>query len=226
MSSFKGKLGLVKNFHIPRFDAPGKTSQVENLVFQPLSVGEKKLGRPRDFVQEARQVLEDARLKAQHLEREAYEEGFRQGLESGREVGEKSLEQSLKRCSSLAEALEKEKTELYARRERDLVELIQIISRKVIDQELKTQPEAISNLLARGFRLLAQQEEIKLRVHPQDYELLKQAPRPGWPTGVELVADGTITPGGLIFSTQAGEIDATRESRWAAVAQTVAEALK
>ena len=91
---------------------------------------------------------------------------------------------------------------------------------------MKLQPEAIQEIVAEGFRILADTENIKLRLNPQDLEILQWAPQESWPPGVEMVPDGTISPGGFLMETASGDIDGTLKNRWAAVAKMVHEALQ
>jgi flagellar assembly protein FliH len=118
-------------------------------------------------------------------------------------------------------ALVREKEELYRHREQELIDLVILISRKIVIRELKIQPEAIQEIVAAGFKLLADSEDIKLHISPQDHELLQWAPQEAWPPGLEMVPDGTVSPGGFLMKTATGEIDGTLKNRWAMVAQLV-----
>ena len=221
MSSFKDS-PAVENFLYQGFEG-GDAPLIQEFVFQPMEYRDPLTPQ---MVEEARGILGEARLKAQHIEREAYEQGFLQGQKDGREVGERSLDQSVLQFQNLVSAMIQEKEEIYRRRERELVDLVLLISRKIVVRELSLQPEVIQEIVAEGFKVLADSENIKIRLHPQDHEILQRAPQEGWPPGVELVADGTVSPGGFLMETATGEIDGTFQNRWAIVAQVVQEALK
>jgi flagellar assembly protein FliH len=199
------------NFVLQTFDgsAPGKVAYSE-----------------KELTIMAEQILAAAEEKRQHIEQEAYEEGFRQGQKDGQEVGRRGLEEVMQRFENMAAALAEEKEALYRQRERDLVELALLISRKIVGRELTIQPEAIGDLVALGFRNLFEAEQLKLLVHPQDYELLAHHPRDSWPAGLELVPDGAITPGGFRLATDRGEIDGTLETRWAKVHEAIDKVLE
>ncbi len=224
MSLFKEIKEEVEEFHLPGFDSPEDAPQIREFRFQRL--GFTGLGVTPEMMEEAQGIVGEARKRAQHIEREAYEQGFLQGQKDGREVGERSLEQLAQRFQELVHALLREKEELYRQREMELVELVLLISRKIVVRELKLQPEAIQEIVAAGFDLLAQTEDIKLRINPQDHELLQWAPQDAWPPGVELIADGTVSPGGFLMETATGDIDGTLKNRWAVVAQLVQERLQ
>jgi len=198
-----------------------RRSQAETFAFQPLNLIPP---RPQRLTQaeaaaKAQEILEAAKAKAQEVERLAYEQGFSQGKKDGREVGERSLEQAIQRVHRLALSLEEAKEELFRRREADLLELVLLIAKKLVAHELVTQPQVIQQIIASAFRHLADTENIRLLVHPQDYKLVRQADLSAWPPGLTLVADPNLTPGGFHLETTHGDIDGTLQTRWARVSR-------
>ena len=222
MSLFKEFEVEVEEFTFPGMDEGEGAPQVREYRFQPLAYVETD----PTLLAEAKGILKEARDKAQYLERQAYEEGFQQGQKDGREVGQRSMDQLVQQFQELVNALVQDREELYRQRERDLIDLVVLISRKIVVRELKAQPEAIQEIVAAGFQLLTDTENIKLHINPQDYELLQWAPQDAWPPGVEMVQDGTISAGGFLMKTGTGEIDGTLKNRWALVAQLVQDMLQ
>jgi flagellar assembly protein FliH len=212
----------VEEYRLPGLEDGEDAAKVRQFAFEPLAYVETDPA----LLAEARGILKEARDKAQYIERQAYEEGFLQGQKDGREVGQRSQEQLVQQFQDLVNALIQEKEELYRRREQELVELVLLISRKIVAKELKIQPEAIQEIVAAGFQLLSDSEDIKLHINPQDHEILQWAPQEAWPPGVEMVPDGTISPGGFLMHTATGDIDGTAENRWALVAQLVKDMLQ
>lgn len=222
MSSAKNPQFEVEDYLYPGL-AEGEGPPIREFVFKPLAFREPATAKE---MEEARGILGEARQKAEHIEREAYEQGFLQGQKDGREMGERSLDQLLQQFQGLVAAMVQEKEELYKQREQELVDLVLLICRKIVVRELSLKPEIIRDIVAEGFKILANSENIKLRLHPQDHEILQRAPQEGWPPGVELIPDGTVSPGGFLMETATGEIDGTFQNRWAVVAQVVQNALK
>ena len=225
MSLFKEFQVDVEEFAFKGFDAADEP-RIKKFRFEPFAFKEPGMQPSPEMIEEAQGIVGEARKKAQHIEREAYEQGFLQGQKDGQEVGERSLDQQVQQFRDLVQALAREKEELFRRREQELLDLVLLISRKVVGRELKIQPEAIQDIIAGGFRILADTEDIKLRLNPQDYELLEWASKDNWPADVQLVVDGTIEPGGFIMETTSGDIDGTLENRWAVVTKLVQEALQ
>jgi len=226
MSLFKEFQVEAEDYNFPGLDAGDRPPRITEFYFQPLAFQEPGMEPTQEMIEEAQGIIGEAKKRSQHIERQAYEEGFLQGQKDGQEVGERSLEQQIQQFQDLVNALAREKEELYRLREKELVELVLLISRKIVVRELKVQPEAIQEIVAAGFNLLADTENIKLHLNPKDHELLQQAPQDAWPPEVEMVPDGTVSPGGFLMKTGTGEIDGTFKNRWAVVAQMVQEALK
>ena len=225
MSLFKEFQVEAEEFSFQGFDTEDEP-RIKKFCFEPFAYKEPGMQASPEMIEEAQGIVGEARKKAQHIEREAYEQGFLQGQKDGQEVGERSLDQQVQQFRELVQALVREKEELFRRREQELLDLVLLISRKVVGRELKIQPEAIQDIIAGGFRILADTEDIKLRLNPQDHELLEWAAKDNWPADVQLVADGTIEPGGFIMETTSGDIDGTLENRWAVVTKLVQEALQ
>jgi len=160
----------------------------------------------------------EGEARAQVLQ--AYQEGYAQGrrealqeIEGRLQPLEGLLKQALAACAEL-------RTKLLQELERDLIDLVVEMAQKVVGQELKTTPEAILAVVKATLEKAADQDDLVLRVHPQDYEtlalhrieLLRSLEGVG---GIQLVRDPQITPGGCLLETRSGFLDARLESRLA-----------
>lgn len=219
---------VVEEFQLPGLEDQRETSAPGPFEFQPWEFSGPEGGplMEQNLADRAEEILAAARLTAQEIERQAYEEGFQQGQQDGQEVGRRGLEEVTKRLQNLLAALEQEHENLFRQREEVLLELALVVSEKLVARELSLQPEAICGIIEEGFRQVAHQEGLRLLVSPPDYEILQQENLDSWPPGVELMADGTISPGGFRLETSLGEVDGTRETRWALVVQAVQQALE
>jgi len=212
---------------------PGLEDQVRDSVpqlleFEPWDlglVGGSSPGGP-GVAARTEEILAEARLKAQEIEQQAYEDGFQQGQRAGEEVGRRALEEVVKRLQNLVNTLEQDREDLFRQREGVLLELAMIVGEKLVARELSLHPEAIRQIIEEGFRLTAHQEGLRLLVSPPDYAVLQQENLEAWPPGVALLADGTVSPGGFRLETSLGEVDGTLETRWARVVQAVQQAVE
>lgn len=218
----------VEEFQLPSLEENKKGTLAKPLDFQPWDYGVPGSGlqNPQSMAVLTEEILAEARLKAQEIEQQAYEEGFQQGQTDGQEVGRRALEEVVKRLQSLVTDLEQERENLFRQREQVLLELVLLVSEKLVARELTQNPEAIRGIIEEGFRQVTHLEGLRLLVSPPDFEILRQENLDSWPSGVELLADGTISPGGFRLVTSLGEVDGTRETRWALVVQAVQQALE
>ena len=218
----------VEEFQLQSLGETRKGTIPKTLDFQPWDYGVPggALQNPQSVAVLTEEILAEARLKAQEIEQQAYEEGFQQGQTDGQEVGRRALEEVVKRLQSLVADLEQERENLFRQREQVLLELVLLVSEKLVARELTQHPDAIREIIEEGFRQVAHLEGLRLLVSPPDLEILRQENLDSWPPEVELVADGTISPGGFRLVTSLGEVDGTRETRWAMVIQAVQQALE
>jgi len=216
----------VEEFQLPGLEEPETAPVVESLEFQPWDLGiPEGLGGP-GVTANSEKILAAAQLKAQEIEQQAYEDGFQQGQKDGHEVGRRALEEVVKRLQNLVTALEQERESLFRQREGILLDLVMLISEKLLARELRLHPDAIRPIIEGGFRQVAHLEGLRLLVSPLDYEVLRQENLDSWPPGVELHADGTVSPGGFRLETSLGEVDGARETRWALVVQAIQQAVE
>jgi flagellar assembly protein FliH len=219
---------VVEEFQWPDLEASGEAPTYRSPRFQPWEYGpsENALTLEPEAAPSDEEILAAAHLKAQDIEQQAYEDGFQQGQKDGHEVGRRALEEVVKRLEKLAIDIEQQRGSLFRQREKILVDLVLLISEKLLARELSLHPEAIRQIIEEGFRQVAQQEGVRLLVSPPDYEVLRQEDLESWPPEVELKADGTISPGGFRLETSLGELDGSRQTRWNLVVQAVQQALE
>lgn len=217
----------VEKFQLPGFEGKRQALPPEPGEFQPWDYGVPEGAPPGPGIEtKTKEILAVAQMKAQEIEQQAYEEGFQQGLKDGQEVGHRALEEVVKRLQNLVTTLEQDREILFRQREQDLLELVLLVSEKLVARELSLHPEYIRQIIEEGFRQVAHQEGMRLLVSPPDYEIFQQENLDAWPPGVELRPDGTISPGGFRLETSLGEVDGTRETRWALVVQAVRKAVE
>jgi flagellar assembly protein FliH len=218
----------VEEFQLPGLEEQGKAPPPESQEFKPWDLGSPESGSRGGYGAAAKteEILAAAHLKAQEIEQQAYEDGFQQGQRDGQEVGRRALEEVVKRLQNLVTTLEQDRESLFRQRQGIFLELVMLISEKLLARELRLHPEAIRPIIEEGFRQVARQEGLRLLVSPLDYEVLRQENLESWPPGVELLADGTVTPGGFRLETSLGEVDGTRETRWDLVVQAIQQAVE
>ncbi|MDR5893347.1 flagellar assembly protein FliH [Halomonas mongoliensis] len=176
-------------------------------------------------MQEAREEGYQAGYASGHAE--GLEAGLAEGLEQGRAQARAELEQQLGDTLSpllpLAQSFGRALHELDEVLAEELVELALATGRQLAGEALKARPKQVLEIV-RG--LLHTEPGMsgkpRLWLHPRDHALVEEhlgheLAAAGW----MLQPDDQVTRGGCRVTSASGELDATWESRWAAVKRQV-----
>ena len=98
--------------------------------------------------------------------------------------------------------------------EGDTVKLAVTIAKRILHRELAVDPEAILGLVKAAFAKVEARETHRLRVAPADAALLREHREALAPAaGIEIVADGSLAAGSVIFETSRGDLDASIDTQ-------------
>jgi len=179
--------------------------------------------------QRAHRLLVEAQEEAENLKRQAHaqalvdgkKEGLAKGLEEGRKLGKEQAltehrQEFAQAVASLAEAagqVEQSRTLLEVDGRQAVVGLAIAIADKVTKRLGALDPEVLLANVDAALRLVVGTTDLRIAVHPAQHATLADAlPRIAlaWPQfkHVDLIADGTLTPGGCRIFTAGGQIDA------------------
>ncbi|NYT65036.1 flagellar assembly protein FliH [Alcaligenaceae bacterium] len=143
-------------------------------------------------------------------------QGYEDGLAQGHKAGSEQARQACNQLLTLADACAASIANMEAEMGQALISLSVRIAEQILRTTLDTQPEKILGLIHDITHQDHNQDAtLKLRLHPDDLELVKSYldKEPGvglW----RLLPDNSITRGGCIAETSQGDIDATLETRW------------
>ncbi|MCG8429176.1 MAG: flagellar assembly protein FliH [Chromatiales bacterium] len=175
-------------------------------------------------------VNETAPLTAEQLEelqKEAYDEGFEQGKAEGFDFGHKEgLEQArgdaqalTNQFDQLMQTLESPLKILDDQVEQSLVDLVISMVRQLVRREMKIDPGQIIGVVREALSILPiASRNVRVVLHPEDavmvrkvYEMTEN--EMGW----EIIEDPVLARGGCRVVTETSQVDATLESRLAAL---------
>ncbi len=154
------------------------------------------------------------------LQEQAYKEGFELGYRAGFENGQEDVAKLIQRWHGLIAQLEAPFAELDDEVVHALGELALQISRHIVRRELHTNPgEVVAVVRETISHLPSSARNVRVRLHPEDLELVESAlamkdESQGW----RLEADPLLTRGGCAIDTETSRIDASVETRIAALA--------
>jgi flagellar assembly protein FliH len=171
---------------------------------------------------EAEGILEEAKVKAEEIEKAAYKKGFEEGKRNGLEEGKRAVEPLIETFKKEILEIGKIKEEIYSSIETEMLELILSISRKVIHKEVATDKDAVLNTIKTAVGSVVSKEEIKIKVNPEDLELAKEIKMDitNLVEGVKNITfegDISVGRGGCIIETNYGSVDARIEEQMEAV---------
>jgi flagellar assembly protein FliH len=175
---------------------------------------------PESRVSEIQQEAE-ARAKA------AYGQGLAAGDAAAQQRAQQKLDPVLQGLHSIIAELGGLRKRVRAEAEEDAVKLAIAIARRVLYRDLATDPEAILGLVKAAFGKLNARETHRLRVSPSDAAAIQEhRAKLQIPPGLEIAADGSLTPGSAIFETSRGELDASIETQLAEIDRGLTDILK
>ena len=158
--------------------------------------------------------LADARLAEAEKEIEA----ARAAVEAeGRRVGEEAvraeLTTHLDTAFQVAEAAQTERQQILVEAEPAIVRLAVDIARRVIAREVTLHSEVLGALAERALQRAAGPSPVRLRMHPEDIELLgpyiEDLERRYAHRNIEIAFDVQVGRGGCVVDTRSGSVDAS-----------------
>lgn len=173
-------------------------------------------------------VREEAREVGYQAGHDAgYQEGYDKGLAEGRSAGEKEMQRQTKQALAPLGPLAQRFSDALAQLDEDvadhLVQLALATGRQLAGEALDAHPEQVLDIVR---ELLHSEPALsgrpRLWLHPADLSLVKahlgnEFDAAGW----QLQPDDQISRGGCRVTSPSGELDATWERRWEAIASQV-----
>ncbi|MBD9416521.1 flagellar assembly protein FliH [Pseudomonas sp. PDM16] len=165
------------------------------------------------------------------IRQDAYNEGFATGEKDGFHAGQLRAKQEADAALAdkvgqleqimghLLEPIASQDQEL----EKALVSLVSQMARQVIQRELATDSSQIRNVLREALKLLPMgASNVRIHIHPQDFELVK-ALRERHEESWRILEDDSLQPGGCRVESEHSRIDASVETRMAAALKKLFE---
>jgi flagellar assembly protein FliH len=167
--------------------------------------------------------------------RQSDEEGLRQAVHRAYQEGETAAKAALAETTNAANAelsrtvasLAQLRSTIYKDAQADLLRLSIAIARRILHRELAVSPEILQGIVTVVLDKLDRQEVHRVRVHPtmaarldQDLKKLSQQ-KP-----IQVTPDPTLPPGGCIFETGRGNVDASIDSQLNEIERGLADRLE
>jgi flagellar assembly protein FliH len=147
------------------------------------------------------------------VRKEAFQRGFSEGRTVGHEQAAAELQPVMDRLSRSLADLATVRTRVRKTAESDLLKLAIAVARRVIHRELTLDPGSIEGLIRVALEKLESRELCRVRVHPNQEPVIRTLLARFSAAPVELIPDGTLQTGDVLFETAHGTLDGSIEAQ-------------
>jgi flagellar assembly protein FliH len=168
---------------------------------------------------EAARCLARAQEQALAITTAAHEQGFREGEEAARQALIAQLSPVLGAFQQAITEIGHLRAVVLRQAEEDIITLAFQLAHKIIRREVLEQREVLATTLERALEHVVEQDQIVIRVHPEDWHYATQITgelghvRGGLKT-LTVQEDTSIGRGGCVVETSLGTIDARIEAQF------------
>ena len=175
----------------------------------------------QELVDKARSTLEDER-------KEAVEKGREEGRTEGYTEGKAEVDRLIDRTQTVLERAQDKRGEILTETEREIVDLVLLISRKVVKVISENQRDIVVSNVLEALRKVRDRGNIIIRVNLADVKLATDNKKDFIAAlegvqSIQVMEDTSIDSGGCIIETDFGEIDARISSQLAELEAKILE---
>ena len=167
----------------------------------------------KDAMEKAKKQVTEIKANAK---KEGYDTGFKDGFKNGKDAAKEEFSPFLKTTQDLIEELSEFRKEMYEKVEREMVELVINLTKKVIHFEFSKREDAVQDMIRLAVQSVLDRESMVIKIHPTDKEYAESF-RPellhmfSEIKNITFVANSGIARGGCVVETNFGVIDAQIE---------------
>ena len=162
---------------------------------------------------EAEKMIKEAELKVSEIEHEAYKKGYDAGREEGYKEGQAEVMRLIDRLGTVVSTAVDIRDDIIRSSEKLMSEMILMIARKVIKDEIVERREVVINNIKEAIKRVKDRDRIDIRVNFADLdmttahkdELIKMMESL---KKVNIYEDSRVERGGCIIETDVGAVDA------------------
>ena len=175
---------------------------------------------------EGERLIKEAELKVSEVEHEAYKKGYEAGREEGFKEGEAEVMRLIDRLGTIVSTAVDVRDDILKSSEKLMTDMILMISRKVIKDEIVERREVVINNIKEALRRVKDRDRVDIRVNFSDLdmtaahkdELIKMMESL---KKVNIYEDSRVERGGCIIETDIGAIDARIATQLDAIEEAV-----
>ncbi|MBZ4645856.1 MAG: flagellar assembly protein FliH [Petroclostridium sp.] len=230
VKAFQINLGIPYKIHQPaiNFDSIKKVEidaesfsnhEREKILDNAHSEAEEIISNAQEM---AKKILNEARQQAEEMRRLLLDQAREQGYKEGYEEITMKAESILKEAEEIRRNAQEEYTALLESAEKDIVNIVLDIARKIIGDELNSRPETVGNIVRETLLNCKGVERVLIRVSAEDYDIIRSNAdvilrQSGYSGEVEIKKDLSLNKGDCIIESPAGIIDSSVEVQLKAI---------
>jgi len=188
---------------------------------------------------EAENIVAAAKMKAAEIEKEIrknleneckeeHEKGREEGRSKGFEEGRAEVERLIERTQVVLERAQGKRAEILSQSEQEIVDLVLLISRKVIKVISENQRNVVIANVVQALRKVRTKGDVIIRVNMNDLQLTTEHKQEfikllEGSKSIHVLEDSSVDSGGCIIETDFGEIDARISSQLAELESRILE---
>jgi flagellar assembly protein FliH len=217
---------IVKDAEQVAFEEVKKKTNQAQKIKQEAESETKKLIEEAE--KKAAEIESSINQKMEQIENEAFDKGYREGHDQGYKGGKEEVERLVERLHVvLTKAIDK-RNEIIDESETQLINLVLLISKKVIKVISENQKNVVINNVIQALRKLKSRGDVVIRVNLSDLELATEHTKDFLKMvenvkSVTILEDSSVDKGGCIIETDFGQIDARISSQLHEIEEKIIE---
>ncbi|MCL1928472.1 MAG: flagellar assembly protein FliH [Treponema sp.] len=218
--------GIIKDAEAAAFaEVKRKTGEAQSIKRQAEDDAEKIVEEARE---KAKQIEVDATAAFENERKEAEERGRIAGREAGFAEGKDEVARLVQRTQTVLERAQDKRADILAETEQQIIDLVLLISRKVIKIISENQRNVVISNVVQALRKVKGRGNILIKVNMLDIKLTTEHKKEfidvvEGAKSIQIVEDTAVDPGGCVIETDFGEIDARISSQLAELEQKILE---
>lgn len=183
-----------------------------------------------DAQEKVKKLIDEAQEKADEIKENSRNQGYKEGKEEGYREGKEEALKMVERLKTIITRVVGERARIMEESEAQIVQLVLLISKKVIKVLSENQKNIVINNVVQALRRLKTKTDVVIRVNIEDLdvvsdhvqEIIEKIEEIG---NVTVIEDSTVDKGGCIIETDFGDIDARIATQLGEIEDRILEAM-
>ncbi len=176
----EGQTGVSQKFNLDEYVRKAKALKSEFIhdLEHQREIDQSHALKAKEGVNElfsdAMQKMKDQSAKIQKEAKEqGYQDGHEEGYQAGAEAARERFTSSMDALQTLVDELSEVRKKIYPLLEREMVEIITTLARKVVRTKLKGKEGGIREIVRMAIESVLDRESLVIKIHPDDHNELE-----------------------------------------------------